>query len=743
MIGGLISTALSANLDLAAGNGLIAGALCTGVQRCDDFIFEIEVTESGILLPILMAGFYSAPNHPSTGLYQSVHRGVIYNLRDADGNKVTKETNPELFTDNLLEKGLLQEDLVEYDKDIFLRIDWGDGERSEYSKTEQAYNTDYFYDKLQPDSNKGKHSYSKPGKYTVKVSGFCTLLYIQYEHNRSGFSGEDAFLKRGWKLTKIISFGDLDNTVLNYTYTAAVIDKAQVQCRLPFNKLSRVRVINYVASNQMTSRVFYNHGNDLTFYKSTFEADAWTLLGGDDFFHHFPKLIDAGSAMYCSNAEYVPDHCCSDNKYLQNAVTMFGYNALKRIGDRAFADLENLVNVNSIFYSDMKISGDNYDDILTTWDNYIGCLPSVGSSVFENCVSLCGDVHDMIMNWFYYTFTVGNEQNANGGIICGSVGSAVFKNCRSIKEVQFVNLLSLSRLGDELFSGCESLETANIYGNVPDLEYIGKNMFSGCKNLHEMTFQFSLTGSIPPEIPDNFLFDVEYREEKTYRFNGIQLNSSGFSRVYTPSYYINQYGKPLQELELGTFYGILNYISSYEITTFRTSLLIIEKYRPDLYSRMLDIRNSFPTKSLLKIGKNFFSEKFLRQEMARCAEKKQYIQGPHLFDYGCTVEIDDMHEEIYNLSRGEAIPYWKFESDYGTVPGTNTAFGYETYGTTGNGYSYSTPMPVQYDNVSEIPYLEVIVHPDGTEYHPMNGFRFSGYRVTRYDNSPMPPQSSA
>ncbi len=191
-------------------------------ENLDSMIFEIEVYNCEEKLDILMI------NNLNYGLFSDLQLHILYNLRDLNGNLITPKDNPELFTNNPLNTELLQEDLVEYNKAVQLIVDWGDGEQTVLKGRETKFKGKYLYDSI--NGSKISHSYKKNGKYTIFVSGVCSQINIVYSKYINGTSVYNK--DKGWEVKKVISFGNLNNTALNNTYSAAIIDKAEIQCYL-------------------------------------------------------------------------------------------------------------------------------------------------------------------------------------------------------------------------------------------------------------------------------------------------------------------------------------------------------------------------------------------------------------------------------------------------------------------------------------------------------------------------------
>ena len=677
MIGGLISTALSSGLENVFGNGLISSALCTGAKK-DDMIFEIEVYTPQVEYTIL----YITANSIFT---TSPQKQILYNLRDMDGNRLTPENNPELFTDNPLNNELLQSDLVEHNKAVQLIIDWGDGEKTIFDSVERTHKDLYKYDTINTTgTTMGKHTYTKVGKYTVKVSGVCTQIYIS--DTVRYVNGSYNFDTRGWRVKKLISLGNLDNTMLYKTFAAALMDKAEILCGFDFKLLERVRSVAYVVYNARRS------SSNITIeeYFENYPRSGWDIVGGDDFFHHFSKLVAADSAMYYGNIPYVPAYCFADNPYLQSLNTCFAYNPLKYVGAYACANLTFLTNANSIFTNNLLITGGDFDEIVEKWDKYIGCIPYTEDGIFENCVNLTASYNFNID--YTCRFKTADMQDGMSVNMLGKLGNKIFKNCKSLPQINLYNGYLLNSIGDGAFENCENLQTIALGGDSACFEYLGKDVFKNCKKIYSATMQLALNAALPFETPDNLFYDIEFQEGKAYDFKSIRMQYAGRHSMKSE----------LCQKDICVFLNELNNWNSFPLYEFQWAF--IKKYMPDIAVKLEEIKADFPNKYYIKNGKNMFNETFLKQWGNDCKSQNKTMYTPLIFGQCFEIEVGANQYEMYNVNCGEAAPFWKYTNPKTAYFGSSY-YGQEMYVSSETYSNYTTPLPVHYDNKDEIPYL--------------------------------------
>ncbi len=683
-------------------------------ENLDSMIFEIEVYNCEEKLDILMI------NNLNYGLFPDLQLHILYNLRDLNGNLITPKDNPELFTNNPLNTELLQEDLVEYNKAVQLIVDWGDGEQTVLKGRETKFKGKYLYDSI--NGSQISHSYKKNGKYTIFVSGVCSQINIV---NSKYINGTFLYNKdKGWEVKKVISFGNLNNTALNNTYSAAIIDKAEIQCYLNFSSLKKVRKINYLVYDPK------NIKGDLALekYFENSPIASWDIIGGDNFFHHFPKLVDATSAMYCSNTPYVPNYCFSDNPYLLSLRTCFAYNPIKYIGKYACANLKYLVDIQTFCSAGFLVQGNNYEEIINIWDKYIGCIPYIDNGLFENCISLNKNTN-IYFNYFQYKFKNTSISNIWGNNyynmdMCGKIGDKIFKNCKLINGFVMYDTFLLNSIGNEVFANCIQLQKVSFYGGTPCLEHIGENIFENCKNIFRVDFNIPLNAAIPLEITDNFLSDIEFQNGVKYYFRDMRIQYAGYHSIN----YENKGQSDIRKKDLFSFLTYMNNPYSNEIPI-KLSIEFIKKYQPNIYKQLEEIKNTFPNKYYIKFGKNMFNEKFIKQWFDSC---KNYVDPSWVLEtslplwYGQCYElyISENQTEWYNVCCGEAPPFWKYISPEYRINESSY------YGQNYESYNNKTILPVHYDNLSEIPYL----YYDSNGGIPMNGFNGIGYYDYHYKN---------
>lgn len=680
-------------------------------KQYSDMIFEIEVFETNKELSILKI------NDPGSTGSLSFNCQMFYNLRDDNNNQITFERYPELFTENPLDTTLFQKDLVKHNKQVFLKVDWGDGEITIINGKQTQISLsgkNYFCDRIF--GSDITHLYSEPGIYKITVSGVCTSIFIHFSNINSYIPNEN----RGWKVTKMTSFGDLDNTILTNTYSAIILDKAQINCYLNFNKLKQVRTIYHLLTSPKN---IYNL--DITQIYNNAHIHSWEEIGGDNFFHHFPKLINARGAFYQSWITYVPNYCFSDNLYLRDISSCFNNCPIKYIGNYACANLTNLQIANNFagFGDNIYITGETIEEIVNKYEEYIGEICHVGDNVFENCINLYN-----VSYWYqpYFNLKINDNNNDTLSIyICDKLGKSLFKNCYNLSADGVFSSdrwYFLEEIGEGLFENCYNIESVHLQWNSICLKSIGKNMFKGCKKINVLMGNMAYL-STSFEIPDNFLYDIEYRDNIQYTLNFHPFYDIIYTRGFSKG--INNYSFSCflaQMLPFGGFSG--EPIEENAPLKVKIMTAFLNKFKPDTYNRLNIIKNNFPNNTYIKFGKNMFNEEFLQNVYFK-TNKNYNLVLPNVF--GLVIEISNYTSnyteyEYYNIGCGEAAPYWKYIdlTDYTTTPNGSYAYGQESYT-----YNYNTIIPVHYDNISEIPYL---LYENSTT-NLVNGYTKIGYNI--------------
>ena len=662
------------------------------------FIFEIEVFEDGAKTIWLR---YNSSYFLTVG---GLENCTLYNLKDSNGNFVTKETHPDLFWEfpyNEISSTTsydsatntsttirtikhLSENMVEQIPKLYLNIDWGDGQTLEIDSQkancsyivpangrtvvysfQDGFDCDCYSDTKAAYAN-FSHTYEKAGIYRVQVEGYADGFYLDYSSTSANY-----------KLLDIISWGDLNWKCLDYAFCRVVKDM-NFMPKIDFQYFKKVISLNH-AFYRSQSGEFDNMLNE---NRTGLHFD-WEDIGGDRFFDNFPKLIYANSCFYYSDISYVPDYCFANTPYVQELYTCFWGCELRYVGNYACANLKYLKNASRMFGS--------YKDCTEEWlaQKFKGAplLEYFGDSVFENCVSLT-NVNSIFNVYFKVTKTVNNDSLSEAYFFVGwqKIGSKVFKNCPLITGAtcQDIALNTLHSIGEECFSGCESL--TYVFGegwiNGICLQSIGADIFTGCKSLRGF---YPLGSILLKEIPDNFLYDVEYTS-----------SSSRYEFAMRLMYDCSNDDNYMQNLSLEHFV--------YLLTGHSISSSFYQEFFPEAYEKLLNAQKTYPYNIGLHLGKNMFNEEFLSQVQQDgftgwWASKICFGHHVDIFTYDSDGVL--IKWEIYNNTSGEAPPFWKYGINVNLGSECENNGWVKTY-ENGKTCTYVSNT-VQFDNEAEIP----------------------------------------
>ena len=237
--------------------------------------------------------------------------------------------------------------------------------------------------------------------------------------------------------------------------------------------------------------LFDKTGFTLIYYSAANTADTYVL---PDSVHQILSGAFAGSQLKTfeipatSNITEIPADAFRNSKLLTSVVIpatikTIGANAFRGcvalktvhipesvtvIGDAAFADCSALTTV--------TVADRNTDFI------------SVGSRLFENCVSLTHVVDFRGIK----SFTEG--MYANTGLVTAIIPAgitnlytpSVFENCASLKSVVFHNGITSEQLGQRFFYNCSALESVSLPASMT---MIGDQAFMNCTGLTSVVFE--------------------------------------------------------------------------------------------------------------------------------------------------------------------------------------------------------------------------------------------------------------
>lgn len=634
-------------------------------KKDNGFKFEIEIFEEGIdyrIHPFNINSFidskvtvsseYTIPdNYIPDWIMQTNLQETLYNLRDIDGNPITKETRPELFWDlpfNSDYQGLahtqLSKNMVEHGIVPHLNVSWGDGTSSIFSyKTksitiinENLEEEVLCYDAIDINYSDYFHSYGQSGKYIITINGIVDNCYINYY----SFSSNTTKIQ----LCRVIQWGNLNLKYLTYLVSAAV----SLGVPFPTNFPDWSKVIS-------TSHMFYDEDHQNVIKKTKL---TWEILGGENFLNRFPNLVVADDMFMNSSIPYIPDYCFSKNKFLQSVNGAFEYTNLQYVGSYSFANLNYLLTIQDMCTS--LYSRSDYDDMLSlgyTIREYIG------DSIFENDINLIDGGRAFNDATDYPSWR--------------KIGNRVFANCYkvlSVLEVFGYHLYLLEEVGSELFLNCTQLRKINmLFYQAINLKMIGNDMFRGCKNIEDTSDLFYQTIRLH-NIPDRFFYDVEFHNTKftmsdTFYFFTTSISYDDISTITSEK--VNKF--------------ILQYYNG----------TVIQTFNPLLYQEMIEYYTDLIDNQILHqelyftFGKEMFNQKFLSDIIG--TEYEDMISS---IEFGLQNSCRLNGQIIYiGVHCGEAPPFWNY-IDIAPISGV---FGYIT------GENAEYKFINRYDNFNDIP----------------------------------------
>lgn len=359
---------------------------------------------------------------------------------------------------------------------IWCEIDWGDGTVENINDIiEHCENEVVSYDRIitSNQNNVKYHTYSKTGEYYIKVKGRIPCL---------------RFLKNINSplpiLEEIVQWGNLSlYTIDGLFYSFYTANN---------NQLMRIKMPEHISTNSFKNVLTAR--NAFAYLDMTENDISQEIIF--DFVNTFPNLLDAGSMFYCSNISYIPRYFCYNHKNIMNCSLMFHSNPITYIGERAFANCDNLTTVNDLTYNGTKPDGTFILPLLTR----------VEDGVFENDINLL-DIS------FAFNYVHENPQllYSDENIGLKTVGNNVYKNCKRLRHAiePFYQQTGLVSVGESLFEGCEDLIDVNMcFWRCWSLQYIGDNIFKGCTKVRlcpGFCYEDYLVN-----FPDKMFYDLRY-----------------------------------------------------------------------------------------------------------------------------------------------------------------------------------------------------------------------------------------
>lgn len=473
---------------------------------------------------------------------------------------------------------------------IWCEIDWGDGTVEDINDIiEHCENEVVSYDRIitSNQNNVKYHTYSKTGEYYIKVKGRIPCL---------------RFLKNINSplpiLEEIVQWGNLSlYTIDGLFYSFYTANN---------NQLIRIKMPEHISTNSFKNVLTAR--NAFAYLDMTENDISQEIIF--DFVNTFPNLLDADSMFYCSNISYIPRYFCYNHKNIMNCSIMFHSNPITYIGERAFANCDNLTTVYDLTYNGTKSDGTSTLPLLTR----------VEDGVFENDINLL-DIS------FAFNYVYENLQllYSDENIGLKTVGNNVYKNCKRLRHANepFYQQTGLVSVGESLFEGCEDLIDVNMcFWRCWSLQYIGDNIFKGCTKVRlcpGFCYEDYLVN-----FPDKMFYDLRY-----YDYLKGMTDYGGFNGYWA---YVGEQN------------GVIVNSNSY--------LNLFFKYKN--YNH-----NNFPTR---KHSKDLFSKEYISDCIAHGDVNWNYDNNGifnsliHFFN-----TISDEYSEEYIISNftGDAFPLWE------------------------------------------------------------------------------------
>lgn len=379
---------------------------------------------------------------------------------------------------------------------LWCEIDWGDGTVDYCDNISEHLENDVFsYDRVNGYNCTRKHSYAEIGEYYITIKG--NIPYISFGCNQyyNGTNYYNYIDSPNIKLLEVVNWGELglyDITDLFYNFYGTRNG----------NKL----IHKYKMSKHISQNSFKN-------IISAERAFAYLDMDEDEFSHEimfdfvktFPNLLNANYMLGETKISYIPEKFCYNHKNILNCGNMFSDCPITRIESFAFANCDNLSNVNSLTYS-----------------SNTPLITIVKDSVFENDINLLDifGTFNYVGGGSAFKLTYLDE---NIGL--KTVGNNIYKNCQRLRQANepFYQQAGLVTVGESLFEGCEDLIDVYLcFNRCFSLQNIGKDIFKGCSKVRN--FQMFLNECYLVNLPDNMLYDLKYydylKNFNTESFNG-------------------------------------------------------------------------------------------------------------------------------------------------------------------------------------------------------------------------------
>ena len=380
-----------------------------------------------------------------------------------DKNDCLYKSHDENITDVIYSKFCIKESPC-------CEIDWGDGtvENCEVCRLDKD-DLPFSYDYLKV----CKHTYNNIGEYYVKIKGripglnFGETFYTGNNHNSH------------IELQEIVQWGNLHLYNISNMFNFYKPTKFKMPDHVPSysfkNVYFAVGAFNYCALDET------EFSQEIIF----------------QFVNTFPNLLFANNMFQFTNISYIPKHFCYGHKNIISCENMFYSSPITHIGERAFANCDNLTTV-----SDLTYNAPGYQPL--------PLLTKVEDGIFENDVNLleAGFAFNHITSSQFYSLKSLYTDESLG---LKTVGNNIFKNCKRLRWAwePFYQQAGLVSVGDSLFEGCEDLISVDhCFYNCYSLERIGDNIFKGCTKVRQC-YGFCYNDYLV-NYPDKMFYDLKY-----------------------------------------------------------------------------------------------------------------------------------------------------------------------------------------------------------------------------------------
>ena len=380
-----------------------------------------------------------------------------------DKNDCLYKSHDENITDVIYSKFCIKESPC-------CEIDWGDGtvENCEVCRLDKD-DLPFSYDYLKV----CKHTYNNIGEYYVKIKGripglnFGETFYTDNNHNNH------------IELQEIVQWGNL------HLY--------DISNMFQFSKPVKFKMPDHVPPYSFKNVYFAVD----TFRYCALDETEFSQEIVFDFVNTFPNLLCADYMFRYTNISYIPKHFCYNHKNIISCSYMFYSSPITHIGERAFANCDNLTTVFELTYN-----ADSFQPL--------PLLTKVEDGIFENDINLLAI--DFAFNYitpsrFYSLKSLYTDESLG----LKTVGNNIFKNCKRLRWAfePFYQQAGLVSVGESLFEGCEDLINVNMcFYRCYSLERIGDNIFKGCtkvRDCDDFCYQDYLVN-----FPDKMFYDLKY-----------------------------------------------------------------------------------------------------------------------------------------------------------------------------------------------------------------------------------------